>query len=119
MPKTTAQTHTPGPWRVVGAKEEPHGPRYYRIESSLIRADAQNLVADVNIYNYGTEGIANARLIAAAPDLLEALRLLLDACARGPFGKQDWVDYESDPERRWGYFTNQARAAIAKAEGRE
>jgi hypothetical protein len=50
---------------------------------------------------------ANAHLIAAAPDLYEALESLLD-------------DLKMTPEINldgWGIETNQARAALAKARG--
>jgi hypothetical protein len=49
----------------------------------------------------GDESAANARLIAAAPELLEALRTALDASWNGPM-----PDHARD----------KARAAIAKAE---
>ncbi|WP_105739368.1 hypothetical protein [Cronobacter dublinensis] len=59
----------------------------------------------------GEPGIhhANARLIAAAPDLLEALQLSVDAMKEGR--------YVSYPE--WHGVINKARAAIAKAIGEE
>jgi hypothetical protein len=50
---------------------------------------------------------ANARLIAAAPDLLEALTALYaDACRRGTISHGEPLD-------------GMARAAITKAEGRD
>jgi len=76
MAKTT---HTPGPWRITG----PNGPN--------IRADTDlgtgALIATVEHHWHtrqpyakfetsGTELDANARLIASAPDLLQALRVL-------------------------------------------
>jgi hypothetical protein len=48
----------------------------------------------------------NARLIAAAPDLLEALEWFVEASTDGAIG---------DPSNSFG--VNQARAAIAKARG--
>ena len=40
----------------------------------------------------GTPSAANARLIAAAPDLLEALVLAEDVLSRSPFSTQMWPD---------------------------
>jgi hypothetical protein len=55
---------------------------------------------------------ANANLIAAAPDMLEALRALMDLNDNGgPFGGEI---YQDRLDRAW----RRARAAIAKAEGR-
>ena len=75
--------HTPGPWRVIGAGWDERG-------------DAQYTLRDVKAI-----GAADARLIAAAPDLLAALKRVLSddevALSR--------PDYEF------------ARAAILKAEG--
>ncbi len=53
--------HTPGPWEIVG----PHFD-IYRVQSSDYVCQASKAAGDWR------EG--NARLIAAAPDLLEALR---------------------------------------------
>lgn len=85
--------HTPGPWSlkddislVVGPSADPAGDPVATIEG------------------HPEEAFANARLIAAAPDLLAALRAL--------------VEYEDDapPDgSRGAEVYNQARAAIAKA----
>lgn len=82
MPK-----HTPGPWRV----------EFSRPCSWLIRSDGVHLPGDYDV------GKVNACLIAAAPDLLDALLELHAAC-------EYWEDQE-DP------VLASARAAIAKATG--
>ncbi len=60
-------THTPGPWRVVGA---------------AIVSDSEG-VADVRFHRANTTPIptamANARLIAAAPDMLQALQSAVES----------------------------------------
>ena len=58
--------HTPGPWRT----------RYIKTLNPAIAA-AESIVATVNSVNPQNpeERIANARLIAAAPDMLEALEV--------------------------------------------
>jgi len=90
---------TPGPWRIAGET-----PLDYRIQ-----ADADGVFVG-HISKLGAEGIANARLIAAAPDLLAALEGLFEHCAM--------------THKHWGEGCNQreadaaqtaARAAIAKA----
>lgn len=90
--------HTPGPWLI--GKRSPGG-------YSLINADGWQSLARVVTVMEGdnrpfAEGVANARLIAAAPDLLEALKELLDQDEHGE--DEIWV-------------RNKARAAIAKATG--
>lgn len=57
--------HTPAPWTIES-------------DTHLIRGADDSLVAKVTPFDRG-EGKANARLIAAAPALLEALDALLDA----------------------------------------
>jgi hypothetical protein len=52
----------------------------------------------------------DARLIAAAPDLLEALKALWEACILAD-------EHEELSEYVDGSFLDDARAAIAKAEG--
>ena len=98
----TAQ-HTPGPWRNEGAtvKAISHG-----ICFKITRADANN---------YTTEGNeANARLIAAAPDLLAALQEIEDK------GKL-WSDNPDQMPIGWiaalAELSRNARYAIAKATG--
>lgn len=56
--------HTPGPWRV---------------ENRLVRATKHKQICEVPAYGvvHGKVDEANARLIAAAPELLEALVNLL------------------------------------------
>ena len=89
--------HTPGPWkigkflRVYGGEKDHFG--------------GQMLIANVNGGRVGGgDGDANARLIAAAPDLLEALK-----------GWTAWAGDGSDNEELT--YITRARAAIAKAEG--
>jgi len=88
----SAAKHTPGPWK----REAKTGRNRFRI------TDARgHQVADTNTYNEDAE--ANADVIAAAPELLEALQELVD-------GMTDVEDSESCVLFR-------ARAAIAKATG--
>ena len=62
---------TPGPWRVEN--DFKHGPNHYRIFGDASIPDHGNaFVCDV----IGTD---DARLIAAAPDLLAALKKIVDA----------------------------------------
>lgn len=86
--------HTPGPWRF-----KPHSvdSNYMLIFCSPDQGEGDNL--------RGYCGEANARLIAAAPDLLEALqRLVMDGDVRDSAGKG---------------AINEALAAIAKATGEQ
>ena len=79
-------THTPGPW---GFEES----------TKTIRAVPQNYwLATMDSWDGAVDHEANARLIAAAPDLLEAL--------------EEMVDESINREVK-------ARAAIAKARGQE
>lgn len=82
--------HTPGPWSVGRAGWTDDGNVWYELEG--IKKGCA----------------ADARLIAAAPDLLEGLQAL-DAL-RGPFSPTDDQIIEA-----WG----KARAAIAKATGEQ
>ena len=82
--------HTPGPWYSRNGSS-PHFQGQIASESTG---------ATVAI-SYSDEDGANARLIAAAPELLDALQNLLDAC-------EHWED-QNDP------VLSSARAAIVKA----
>jgi len=84
---------TPGPWRADGGVVElRHGD------------DMSRMIVPGRSLN---EGEANAHLIAAAPEMYEALRVLVEYFEEG---KHSVLDYES--------FIARARTAIAKAEGR-
>jgi hypothetical protein len=78
-------THTPGPWTVTHDKK--HGQQ--RISAN----DVPIAVTKVD---------TNARLIAAAPELLKALKALVEPLSLDDVRIEDWQN---------------ARAAIAKAEG--
>jgi hypothetical protein len=97
-------THTPGPWTVL--QGEPFQP-------ILIGTDEGGSFIEVGPACGLTEGTgsmeANAALIAAAPDLLEALHHILNiegAC---------FAADESEWNTKWHW--DKVRAAIAKAEG--
>ena len=81
------QTHTPGPWFV----------------SDLVRQSVE-IGASVVRMPIGKHDAADARLIAAAPELLEALEAMVD-------------DVDNDAP---GAFSGvqKARTAIAKAKGK-
>ncbi len=87
--------HTPGPWRF---NCHPHDGNYMRITCSNDLSEGDNL--------RGYCGEANARLIAAAPDLLDAL---IGIAAL----------YDSDEGCRTLPQYIAARAAIAKATGEQ
>ena len=90
---TKTAAHTPGPWRASALGE--------------IRGGDALTVA----YTHGTDEAAlrDARLIAAAPELLDAIKLLLDAFEVARANCADRVDFSEDERPR------RARAAIAKA----
>ena len=93
---------TPGPWRV----SEKHGDLIdIRHNDNGIGAISLNLAHVVARQSWSKEAEANAKLIAAAPELLEALQKLLRKAY-----KQNWND--AYPEE-----TQSAQAAINKALG--
>ena len=91
MPKKTAG-HTPGPWRVIEQDDE-----------MVISSDTST--DDVATVFGGDSIEANAKLIAAAPSLLEALKGMLEWARRVK---------QSNP----GLEVLNAIIAIDKAEGR-
>jgi len=104
MPTTTPTAHTPGPWAIT--------------ETGIF---AEHLNAHGNFYicalpfpreEPSAQEAANLRLIAAAPELLAALRGAESALRKAlPF-------CPADAEAHFvGEWLEEARAAIAKAEG--
>ena len=96
--------HTPGPWILTEGNrfdKEMVITTQYRLDASI------GCICEMDVYFTGLIGIeqeANARLIAAAPELLEALQNML--------GLTEASDYMGARE-----IEQQARAAIAKATG--
>lgn len=89
-------TYTPGPWQAV--RDDCHF-------GSLSTVIAGNMIVQVGGSKSSVEEMeANARLIAAAPDLLAALKEAFAAPERL---------YKSEA------FMNRVAGVIAKAEGRE
>jgi hypothetical protein len=84
---TTPAKHTRGPWSIEAVKD------YLRM-------------LDTGIDSGAPESIANASLIAAAPDLLEALREMAE----------HWPPQKPESPAFMAYIN--AMSAIAKAEGR-
>ena len=108
---TTQATHTPGPWAanddglVLGNLDN------YEGEAPLVcscgESDDFNMEPSLQL--------ANARLIAAAPDLLEALQGMAMLLSDVLSGAQS---SEVQTRQVLNYAADLARAAIAKAEGR-
>lgn len=87
--------HTPGPWML-----DPCGD----VLGNRNTKDDNGMVCTMCRDRNDEEGVSNARLIAAAPDLLHALRQMV-------------ANAEADGKTYRSCY-NQAVAAITKAEGR-
>ena len=113
-----SEKHTPGPWtsypcnlekysRVITAKGAMVQVAYTGLEHSDQVAMTKEVYGDRMTYGPGEETAANARLIAAAPDLLSALNGAIE----------HWPVPSSICKDRHAYEA--ARAAIAKATGEQ
>ncbi len=87
--------HTPGPWT------------YHWGSDAIVKAKDGRVFAIGDVI-YHEDNKANARLIAASPYLLEALREMLTA-----------LELEGADSQRFFEARNSGLAAINKAEGRE
>lgn len=101
--------HTPGPWEI--RRSQSGYP--YQIRAPHIQ-DAPGAIIDVTRWGSismpsSEEGEANARLISATPDLLEALRNCL-SLVELKFGNTDQTGNAA---------IEQAKAALAKATGKD
>jgi hypothetical protein len=102
--------HTPGPWKIdVGARTK---------TARGISAQTRNIVNFNGLSApSSTQTAANARLIAAAPDLLEALRSF--AAAAYPVAEAINKRGHNWSEAYLDQVLDTARAAIAKATGEQ
>lgn len=106
--------HTPGPWlytpsdewRTNGGEFAQWGEFKISAGSGDVMAPNYYRVGSVSNVNNSDENEANARLIAAAPELLQALQAVSDAEAADEAG----IDYE---------LIGRVHAAIAKALGEQ
>jgi hypothetical protein len=97
--------HTPGPWEWVGRDLEQKGGEYKTVIGSEVSCGTFCYGGSVDM----TVSEADARLIAAAPELLEALILL----------EHEMVESGNAQSRDYGWkpAIEKTRAAIAKATG--
>ena len=115
--------HTPGPWAWMHVGEQSNG---YVVGTAFDRTGKQLSGMIVDRYDMADEilyrsyvgemegatcNYADARLIAAAPDLLAELQNIANAKPSG------WDEEMRDQFREWAQ--SRARAAIAKATGKE
>ena len=104
------QKHTPGPWVLKVRKHDNFTVAEIEIDASPYRGDVARLQSCEHIDGIATdELLANARLIAAAPKLLDALEAF-----EAEYDKVDLTKAEP-PKLTAAVFA--ARAAIAKAKG--
>lgn len=109
LPTATRRQHTPGPW-----VEARHGAERYVVGNDTF----SSVVCQIRVYlaDEISESFANARLIAAAPDLLAALdecRVIFRAITDLSVGSDAESDRQCD---RIASVLTQIDAAIAKAE---
>ena len=93
-------THTPGPWEAVGSRIRTAGTGSFRRIATM----------EGGAFNVNVTDEANARLIAAAPDLLAALEAIEAHLTLHPGSS---VANRAEARQ----VCEQARAAIAKARG--
>lgn len=102
-------THTPGPWFLEGGWDENNGKPLGGWVSCFPPA-GMPVFELTPVLGSREEICASARLIAAAPDLLEALSRLVEVCEKQPRISKAYPEPNSP--------LGMARAAIAKATGR-
>ncbi len=95
--------HTPAPWLIEWNAAQ-SGEGHY-ITDSKDMVELSRIAAVLFHDDADGETRANARLLAAAPELLEACKRMIE-----------WDDRKHDHPQRQAAYRN-ARAAIAKAEG--
>lgn len=112
---TQTSKHTPGPWSV---DDDPrHGLNTLILDrrNDIVASTADSCMTDSDLAIAGSECEANARLIAAAPDLLAACEAMLPHL-------EAMIERANPAHEDTGHYSDQtavrlARAAIAKARG--
>jgi len=99
------QKHTPGPWH-VGTQPDTFHTIFSESGRMRLEKEGTCLYPVAKTIDFeGEDGEANARLIAAAPELLETCKMML------------WLIESEQWEKRFDGETTILRTAIAKAEG--
>lgn len=127
MSETSETRHTPGPWMVDPISDAVVS----RLSTDPDGRRPTHWIAECDLQDDAQENHANARLIAAAPELLELVRYLVACCEQAATGVTR-IGAQRDVERLVGTIagahlnlgmniesiSEQARALVAKAEGR-
>ena len=117
----TKTSHTPGPWKLeTKPMQDNHGRSHFFVDGNAIDNYNQAVVVARISSDEKYEGISydeaesNARLIAAAPTMYEFIKQIADTpCYENP------GEFPEDGESGIApCLSCQARAAIAKAEGK-
>ena len=111
--------HTPGPWKIL---DDPDGWEWIvkgDYELSYYKGEFSGVIGTICCIG-DLEAIdwidhANARLIAAAPDLLTVLEELIEELAQ--YGDIGWYDMPSKEKGEDGRLVTRALTAIEKAKG--
>lgn len=102
--------HTPGPWALAGGNSRGDGTKHFVWSDAEERSDweRESAVATVHLSReHPNEFEANARLIAAAPDLVETLRRIATIT--------DTADALNFPVWNMDHIRQLASEALAKA----
>ncbi len=70
-------SYTPGPWKVAGPMQTGFSSRFFAVHNGLDTICQTGRDMEINIPEKLEEQLANANLIAAAPELLELLEKLI------------------------------------------
>ena len=117
--------HTPGPWKPCRSHEDFKGPYWVPDDEderhamdampfTSIQAKSGTVASAHDLFEFK---IADAYLIAAAPDLLAALTAFADDVEATVAYQMEWEDVERGATSALVDAVKSARAAIAKAHG--
>lgn len=111
-PKNKPQTHTPGPWRVAPGTGLIHRDGDFSLRGVIAKVQGK----DLSGRDWKERQDANARLIAAAPDLLEQLKAWQNWAETLPGGVEQFEKFARKQDN-WADapILAHTRAAILKA----
>ena len=106
-------SHTPGPWTHKPRARDGHTDTICKGHAAFVQVGCPRVERPILDYPHDNEQTANARLIAAAPELLAAIKALV-----AEFDAYDSAMTEiGRGHEDYGGQRAAARAAIAKADG--